>query len=182
MRELDALLTLLPLERLPRTGWILAGVAAPESVAAHSFGSALVALALGPGVEPPLDVDRAVSLALVHDAPEALLGDIPRGGAELLPADAKRTAEGRGFEALLGPLSELALDRGLEFHAGETREARFARLCDKLQLGVRLIGYVRAGERNLRDFRAGLEALECAEFPPCEALRVAVLRALDEVD
>ena len=75
MSHLEPLLHLLPLDRLPRTGWLLAGISAPESVAAHSLGTALVALSLGPAVRPELNVDRAIALALVHDAPEALLSD-----------------------------------------------------------------------------------------------------------
>ena len=177
MLTLDALLDLLALDRLPRTGWLLAGVPAPESVAAHSLGTCLVALALGPGVEG-LDVDRAVALAAVHDAPEAWLGDVPRRGAERLPPGAKRTAEAAVALELLGALSETALERFREYAAGETREARFARLCDRLHLGLRLLGYARAGQRGLGDFARGLEALDCAEFAPCAELKRELLAAL----
>ena len=180
MSQLEALLKLLALDRLPRTGWILAGVEPVESVAAHGLGTALVALALGPAVEPALDVDRAVSLAVLHDAPEALLTDLPRSASSLLPAGAKGQAEARAAERLLAPLSSAALEREAEYRAQETREARFVRLCDKLQLGVRLLGYVRAGARGLEDFRTGLENLEAGEFAPCEKLRLQLLAALAE--
>lgn len=179
MSALAALLPLLALDRLPRTGWLLAGVAAPESVAAHSFGTALVALALGPRVRPALDVEHAVALALVHDVPEALLTDLPRAAAELLPAGAKAEAERRAAERLLGPLSPEALALAREFAAGETREARFARLCDKLHLGVRWAGYVREGARGLAEFRAGLVELACGEFTPCAELRDEILAAAE---
>ena len=48
MRE--ELLTLLQLKDIPRslTGWVRAGVDNPESVAAHSWGMALLALRLCP--------------------------------------------------------------------------------------------------------------------------------------
>ncbi len=182
MSILSALLPLLALDRLPRTGWLLAGVAAPESVAAHSLGTALVALALGPRVEPALDVDRAVALAVVHDAPEALLTDLPRAAAECLPAGAKAEGERRAAARLLAPLSALAHGRFDEFQAQATREARFARICDGLHLGLRWLGYRRAGARNLGEFRAGLERLDCAEFAPCAELRRELLAAADELD
>jgi putative hydrolase of HD superfamily len=175
---LEALLDLLALDRLPRTGWILAGVDAPESIAGHSLGTALVALALAPRVEPPLDVDRAAALCAVHDAPEAWLGDLPRRGAAHLPAGAKAAAEASIAAELLGALSPLAAARFAEFAAGATREARFARLCDKLHLGLRMLGYARAGARGLDGFRPGLAELDCAEFPPCAELRDAILAAL----
>jgi len=180
--HLEALLPLLVLDRLPRTGWLLAGIAAPESVAAHSLGTALVVLSLAPRVLPALDVDRAVSLAVLHDAPEALLTDLPRSAAELLPADAKVEAERRAAWRLLGPLSELAEARWSEFRAQETREARLVRLCDQLHLGVRWIGYRRTGALGLGEFRAGLERLECREFAPCEELRSEILAAAGELD
>ena len=178
MSQLEALLKLLALDRLPRTGWILAGVEPVESVAAHGLGTALVVLGLGPAVDPPLDVDRAVTLAVLHDAPEALLTDLPRAASALLPPGAKAEAEAKAAGILLGPLSDHALGREAEYRAQGTREARFVRLCDKLQLGVRLLGYVRAGARGLEDFRRGLEALEASEVPPCEELRLQLLAAL----
>jgi putative hydrolase of HD superfamily len=180
--HLDALLPLLALERLPRTGWLLAGVPSPESVAAHSLGTALVVLALGPRVAPALDVDRAAALAVVHDAPEALLTDLPKSAAECLPSGAKAEGERRAAQRVLAPLSDLALARFAEFQAQATREARFARLCDQLHLGLRWIGYRREGARNLGEFRAGLERLDCAEFAPCAELRAEILGAAERLD
>ena len=55
-------------------------------------------------------------------------------------------------------------------------------LCDKLQLGLRWLGYRREGARGLAEFRAGLERLDCAEFPPCATLRAEILAAADELD
>lgn len=182
MSPLDALLSLLPLERLPRSGWLVAGVPSPESVAAHSLGTALVVLALGPNVEPALAVDHAASLAVLHDAPEALLTDLPKAAVECLPAGAKAVAECRAAERLLAPLSPLAHARFLEFQAQSTREARFVRLCDKLQLGLRWLAYRREGYGGLDEFGATLAALDCAEFAPCAALQAEILAAAEALD
>ena len=178
MSALAELLPLLALERLPRTGWLLAGVRQPESVAAHSLGTALVALNLAPRETPPLDLEHALALALVHDVPEALLTDLPRAAAELLPAGAKAAAERRAAGRLLGPEGQALFH---EYAAGETREARFVRLCDKLQLGLRWLGYLREGVRGLEEFRPGLETLACEEFAPCGELRDEVLLAAERL-
>jgi putative hydrolases of HD superfamily len=182
LSSLAALLPLLALDRLPRTGWLLAGVASPESIAAHSLGTALVVLTLGPRLQPPIDVDRAVRLAVLHDVPEALLTDLPRSASECLPPGAKAEGERRAAERLLTPLSPLALAGFDEFRAQATREARFVRLCDQLHLGLRWLGYRREGARNLDEFRAGLERLACGEFAPCAELCAELLDAADELD
>ena len=175
---LRTLLRLLPLDRLPRTGWLLHGVPEPESVAGHSLGAAFCALALAPRVDPPLDVDRVVALCVVHDAPEAESGDLPRAASRALPEGAKAAMEDSLARGLLRHLSPAALERFQEFSGTATREARLARLCDKLQLGVRLIVYRNAGQQGLGEFVDGLKHLDCAEFPPAEELRVTLLEAL----
>jgi putative hydrolase of HD superfamily len=178
---LDSLLALLPLGRLPRTGWIQHGVPDPESIAAHAVGIAHVVLGLGPRVEPPLDVDRATVLALIHDAPEALTGDLPRPGAMLFPPGAKKTAEGAAAQMLFGPMSAHALDRYSEYTTGETREARFVLLCDRLQLGVQLLAYRRSGQRGLGDFDQVVEDLDCSEFEAAAEFREVLLQRLGEL-
>lgn len=174
--HLAALLKLLPLESLPRTGWLQHGIAPAEPLAGHMLSVGFVALALAPRVEPALDVDRVATLALVHDAPEALTGDLSLSGSALLPPGAKRQAEEGAARQLLGPL---ALARWEEFEAGETREARFAKLCDRLQLGLRLLAYLRSGRRDLEDFARTLRETDCSEFEVAVAFQEELLREIE---
>jgi putative hydrolase of HD superfamily len=175
---LPALLALEPLRDLPRTGWILRGVRDPESVGDHVLSTCFVVLALAPRVTPRLDVERALALALVHDVPEAALGDLPRTAARHLPAGAKAEAEDALARELLAPISDHALRLWDELRAAGTREARFVKLCDRVQLGVELASLARSGRRGLEEFEAGLRELDCAEFPPVDALRREILLAL----
>jgi putative hydrolase of HD superfamily len=177
MALLESLLPLHPLHHLPRTGWILRGIPHPESVGDHVLATAWLVLALGPRVAPAIDVERALSMAVLHDTPEALTGDWPRSVADLLPRGTKHAAEDRAAERLLAPLSSLALERWREYRAQATREARFARVCDRLQLGVRLVAYVRAGHAGLAEFRATVSELDCAEFPAAAELKAEILAA-----
>ena len=85
MSLLQPLLALLPLDRLPRTGWVIHGVPEAESISDHILSTCHLVLALGPRINPPLDTERALALAVVHDAPEALTGDLPRGARKRLP-------------------------------------------------------------------------------------------------
>ena len=51
-------------------------------------------------------------------------------------------------------------------------------LCDRLQLGVRLVGYQREGRSGLDEFRRGLVELDCTGFAPAQALQDEILEAL----
>jgi len=178
IKILNSLLALQPLEHLTRTGWAMHGISNPESIAAHINSMCHVVIALGPRIEPRLDTDRALALVAVHDAPEALMGDLPRSAGELLPAGAKHQAERTAAERLLAPLSDYAHERYVEYRAGETREARFVGLCDRLQLGVRLVAYERSGVRGLEEFHAVVHDLDCTEFAPAQELRREIVAAL----
>ncbi len=183
---LEPLLCVTPLGDLPRTGWIQAGLGDIESIGAHSHGVALVILALANRIaadreargEAPLDVDRAVSLSAVHDLGEAILGDIPKSGAALLPAGAKASAERSAAKQLGSSLSSVTLERWEEFAEGETPEARLAKLCDKLQMGLRVVQMQRRGATGLGEFRESIERLNCEEFHACEVLQGQLLKAI----
>ena len=119
-----ALLEVAQLKALPRAGWVRQGVPAPESVAAHSFGVAWLAVILCP---PTLDRLRVLEIALLHDVPEVRAGDIT-------PHDGVARAEKRRLEAaaatgLLGGLPR-ALAAWADYDAGESPEARFVHELD----------------------------------------------------
>ena len=71
---------LMRLKSTPRIGWLLRGVRDVESVAAHSFGVAVIAMLLADraravGVE--VNVERLLRMALLHDLTETRTGDLP---------------------------------------------------------------------------------------------------------
>ncbi|MFT5050314.1 MAG: putative hydrolase of HD superfamily [Chlamydiales bacterium] len=177
---LEPLLDLLPLDHLPRTGWVLRGISTPESVAGHILGTAHLALALAPRVSPPLDLGRTLAMALLHDAPEARSGDLPRPASAELPAGAKVAMEDSIAESLIGGMGPLPLAHWQEYGAGESREARFVRICDRLQLGVRLVGYLRAGARGLSEFAPALADLDCSDFRAAGEMQAEILRAVED--
>lgn len=175
--DLDDLLALLPLAELPRTGWLQAGLPpgiAPETIAGHAHLVALLALRLGPTAGAPLDVHRATALAVAHDAAEAFTGDLPRPATAGLGAGAKADLEAGLFAAELPELADLAA----EYRAGSTPEARFVRLCDKLQLGLFALRLARAGHRGLASFAGSVAAVDATEFPGLAPLHTALAQEL----
>lgn len=62
------------LSEIKRQGWVDRGIEDPESVAEHSFGVAMMTMAVAQ--IKGLDVGRATVMALIHDLPEIYSGDI----------------------------------------------------------------------------------------------------------
>ncbi|MEQ1505748.1 MAG: HD domain-containing protein, partial [Myxococcota bacterium] len=97
----DALLEVVALKALARTGWVRVGVPGPESVAAHSWGVAWLVLALLPDT---MDRERALVYAVIHDLPEVWTGD-------LTPHDAVPDKAAREHAAITA-FSDRLPDRG----------------------------------------------------------------------
>ena len=77
----DAAMALDAMTDLPRTGWVMRGVAGAETLAAHSFGVAWVAALLVDALRADghtIDGEKVLHMALVHDAPEAVRDAIAR--------------------------------------------------------------------------------------------------------
>ena len=150
------------LKRLPRTGWLLAGVAQPESVADHSLCVAVLALSLAAavnrnpaasGLERALDAGRVAQIAVVHDLAESAVTDLPRRATQLLGKQVKHGAEERALAQLAANLPDaefVALWR--EYTDQATPEGRLVHDADKLEMVHQALVYERAGNRNLGEF------------------------------
>lgn len=81
------------LKRLPRTGWLDFHLEA-ESVADHSFGTALIALVLCRMENLSKEEEAALlKLAILHDLPEAKTGDLSWLQKEFVSADVKKASK-----------------------------------------------------------------------------------------
>ncbi len=166
---LDLLLELQALDRVPRSGYALRGVADSESVSEHGFHLAVLVWALAREV-PDLDRARVVELALVHDMAEVRIGDLPRTAARYLPAGSKAQAESAAAGELLAPLGDEATQLFAEYQAGETAEARFVSACDKLQLLIKARVYEGWGAGGLDEFWHNLADFPDGGFEPIRRL------------
>lgn len=149
---IDTLVALDTLAELPRTGWLLRGVRPCESIAEHSYGVALAVMLLCDALRAEgeaVDGERALRMALVHDAPEARTGDIP------MPAKSVRLREGLAeLEAHLAStlLPRPQVDDWYELEAGQTLEARLVHAADKIQMMVKALCYELHGRGALHEF------------------------------
>lgn len=161
------------LKRVPRQGWLDRGVPAiqTESVADHSLGVALLAWMAALDAEAagvPLNPARVLALALIHDLPEAEIGDwTPYTASDMevhessgSRADflnerqarspertaAKRAAEQAVIDRLstaLGPVAGATLaNLWQELAEGQSPEARFVKQVDRLETFLQSRAYV----------------------------------------
>ena len=148
---LDLCLELQILDRVPRSGYVLRGVAEPESVTEHSWHVLFLVWALGARIEG-IDRTRAIEIALVHDLAELRIGDLPRVASRYFPEGAKKAAEAAAMAEVLAPLPDSALALYDEYQQGTTPEARLVKACDKLQLMIKVAVYERWGTGALAEF------------------------------
>ena len=134
------------LKKERRRGWVVkVKVTDAESVADHSWRTALMALILGGS--RGLDTQRMTAMALIHDLSEAVTGD-------LTPEDEqdprrKRELADEAFQRLLSLLpasmrSNLAL-LWQEYQQSTTEEAQLVRELDKVEMALQAEEYGREG-------------------------------------
>lgn len=151
-RIIDTLIALDPLADLPRTGWALRGVASCESIAAHSHGVAMCAALIVDALRAEghaVDGEQVLRMALVHDAPEAGIGDIP------MPV--KTPELDAALTHVEGQLADRFLPESLaqawhDQEAGESLESRVVKAADKLQMMTKALVYGRQRRGYLEDF------------------------------
>lgn len=149
------------LKRLPRAGWLVAGVRNPESVAEHSFRAAQVAslLAMMEGGDP----GRAALLALFHDSQETRTGDVPYVAHPYVTVAAPAVVTADQTAAFPTPMASNVRELVAEFEAGETTEAQAARDADKLECLVQALEYRAQGNGDTQDWiDTSLSALRTA--------------------
>lgn len=195
------------LKSMPRTGWLDRGVPATiaESVGDHSLGVALLAWACATQRQAEgltIDPIRVLLLALVHDLPEADIGDFPPYDLAAVPdmddplarrefleqrhergeaaSRAKRLLEDQAMANLTAVLPlTLAIDLDSlwqEIRAGVSVESRFVKQVDRLETFLESLRYLDDDPTYpMASFRQ--EALVTIDDPLLAAIRDA---AMDE--
>ncbi|KZN26498.1 phosphohydrolase [Haladaptatus sp. R4] len=141
--ELHSLLEWFDLKDELRTGWVLRNIEAPESVAAHTWGTASLCLLYAGRAD--VDRERAVTMALIHDLGEARTGDIAtraEDGRETISAAEKEAAERNAVTDLVSPFEDGELvSLWEEYEARETRTARFVKDMDLVDNCLQALKY-----------------------------------------
>ncbi len=154
-RMLDLLLQANLLKAMPRAGWLIRGIACPESIAAHSYGVAFLSLILAQAIDQPLDRAKLLTIALLHDLPESHITDIPYPALRFIAPEAKRTGELGALDEILNalPYADEYRELWLDFEDRRTPEGRLVRDADRLEVMVQAFVYEQStGNRRLQEF------------------------------
>ncbi|MBU1341997.1 MAG: HD domain-containing protein [Proteobacteria bacterium] len=121
------------LKDIIRSGYAFLG-SGKESIAEHSFMTAFICFAMAK-LDPAVNSEKLVAMALVHDIAEARTGDFNYVEKKYSTID-----EAKAISHLIKPLSFGNDIKNLidEFNSGETREAKLANDADQISFILEL--------------------------------------------
>lgn len=160
------------LKGLRRSGWLLRKVKDPETVAEHSFRSALMAWVLGS--ERGLDSQKLLKMLLIHDLVEVYAGDSTPYDDLLTPEvdmnkllshfprhskkekerlfKEKHERELQSLKKITAKLPEKLkkemYDLWMEYDIGSTEEGRFARQLDRIETLLQALEYEKRNKKT----------------------------------
>ncbi|MEU6487785.1 HD domain-containing protein [Streptomyces sp. NPDC046887] len=136
------------LKRAKRSGWWIAGVKDPETIAEHSFRVALIGsvLAMMEGADPA----RTALLGLWHDTQETRVGDIPHIGRRYLQAASNQTVTEDQLSAAHPAVRDGARRIVEEYENGDSLEVVCAHDADKLECLIQAVEYREQGCGNVQ--------------------------------
>ncbi|MFB7678039.1 HD family hydrolase [Kitasatospora purpeofusca] len=134
------------LKHTKRTGWWMAGVRDPESVAEHSWRTSLLAsiIARLEGADPA----RAAFLATWHDVAETRTGDVNYVGKKYATGADPQTVTADQVAGMPEILASTVRDLIAEYEGKESPEAICARDADKLECLIQGVEYLAQGYAN----------------------------------
>lgn len=136
-----------------RTGWINRNIPNPESIADHMYRMAILAMCTS---DASLDIPKCVLMCVVHDLAEAQVGDITP--SEGISKEEKRQLESEAMHNFVHDMlhgSEAALRIEAlwrEYEEQQTKEARFVKDLDRLEMALQAREYEKEHCKYLQDF------------------------------
>jgi 5'-deoxynucleotidase YfbR-like HD superfamily hydrolase len=134
----------------------MVGIDQPESVAEHSFRTAIIGIALA--TIQGADVGRTAMLCLLHDSPETRIGDIPSVGRAYVSTVKAEAVSNHQTASMPDVLSETFQGLIQEFEADETVEAQLAHDADKIETLLQAREYEAQGQYNTEAWQTSSSA------------------------
>ena len=138
----------LELKKVPRKGWkSKVSIEHPESVADHSYGTAIMAMVLSDLQK--LDTQKILKMALLHDLAETIIGDFM---PEEISKESKNTSERDAMKEILSKLpiniAEEYDEIWQEYLQANTKESILLHDVDKMEMAIQAAKYSSEGFSN----------------------------------
>jgi len=138
------------LKKVPRRGWQnKVGIEYPESVADHSYGTAMMAMVLSDLYK--LNTEKILKMALLHDLAESITGDFMPNE---ISHESKEIAESDAMREILSKLPANFAEEydkvWQEYLQADTKESILLHEIDKLEMAVQAAKYSSEGYSNER--------------------------------
>jgi len=135
------------LKKNPRSGWLSIGIKNPESIADHSWRTALVGFLLARMEK--VDANRVLELCVFHDLHETRISDLNYVSARYVKADTMRAAK----DQLAGVFCAKEIESlTKELLSCKTREAIVAKDADLLEMIAQAKDYMESGNIYAKDW------------------------------
>src|SRR3989344_8857222 len=149
------------LKILKRAGWVKLNIENPESVADHTYRTAMMAIVLCP---PELDKGKVLKMAIIHDLAETVVGDIITNHNDTPEfKKAKHEKEKRAMRDIVKDLYKETAHELIsvwdEFEEQKTGEARFAKELDKLEMVFQAFEYEKKPDESFDSFWESTKAM-----------------------
>ncbi len=150
----DFFYLVLELKKIPRMGWKKkVGIDKPESVADHSFGTAIMSMVFSDTMN--LDTEKILKMALLHDLAESITGDFTPNE---ISKEHKKIIENEAMNEILLRLSPNIAnsynDLWKEFQDEKTKESLLLHEIDRLEMSLQASKYLSEGhsKEKLQEF------------------------------
>lgn len=144
------LLELGMLKRAKRSGWWIAGVKDPETIAEHSFRTAVIGsvLAMMEGADPA----KVALMCVFHDTQETRVSDIPHIGRRYLDAASNEKVTADQLADAHPAVASGVAGVVAEYEHGDSLEVICAHDADKLECLVQAVEYREQGCSNVQNW------------------------------
>lgn len=178
-RMLKAFIEMDALTRLPRTGWLLAGVSRPESVSDHCFETAIFAYLLSRQLNVVVDMRKVLLMALFHETAEARITDLPRRSKDYI-GRAKRDGEAAATLDILDSVSDEIPALLEEMHELVTPEARLVEAAEELQIIFKAMLYAKENQGDMSEYRRDVRKYDSLGVVPAQEVAGLIGEKLEE--
>jgi len=146
------------LKNVKRSGWWMAGVKDPETVAEHSYRTAIIGYFLAK--KEGADAEKVMKMCLFHEMAETRLNDVHKVGQRYIEhKETEKKILKEQLSSLQKDIADDLMKLHEEFHEGKTKEAIISKDADWLENAIQAKEYRDAGYKLTEEWMENIRKL-----------------------